>query len=192
MNKKNKKFVLIHGMSSYLDDCFGIAVKERLKNHGYEIIEPFFPLGKQLSLEGWSQVMDNFLDQIDDNTCFLCHSLGCVFIIKYLFSRKLKANTIISVAGADFDANHPLGKDFPQLFAFKETDEEYHYFKNNTKAVYNIYSDTDHLLSLDILVAYTKKTGATGILIKNKGHFGRTSGVKDIPEIEQILDKIIK
>jgi len=82
-----KNFILIHGMSSHLDESFGIKIKERIKNHGFEIIEPFFPLKHQISLENWTEELDKFQKYFNDKTCFLCHSLGCVFIIKYLFKK---------------------------------------------------------------------------------------------------------
>ncbi len=185
-----KNFILIHGMSSHLDESFGIKIKERIKNHGFEIIEPFFPLKHQISLENWTEELDKFQKYFNDKTCFLCHSLGCVFIIKYLFKRKIKAHAIISIAGADFDEKNSLGEKYPQLYDFKELEEEYEYAKNNVKYFFNIYSDDDNVLTQDSLISYTKKTGATGIIIKGRGHFGRSSGVRDIPEIENILNKI--
>ena len=187
-----KNFILIHGMSSPLDESFGIKIKERIKNHGFEIIEPFFPLKHQISLENWTEELDKFQKYFNDKTCFLCHSLGCVFIIKYLFKRKIKAHAIISIAGADFDEKNPLGEKYPQLYDFKELEEEYEYAKNNVKYFFNIYSDDDNVLTQDSLISYTKKTRATGIMIKGRGHFGRSSGVRDIPEIENILNKISK
>lgn len=187
-----KNFILIHGMSSHLDDSFGINIKNRIRNHGFEIIEPFFPLKHQISLESWIRELDKYKKYFTDKTCFLCHSLGCVFIIKYLYKRKLKAHTIISIAGADFDEKNPLGEKYPQLYDFKELEEEYEYVRKNVKNFYNIYSDNDNILSRESLISYTKKTGAIEIMLKEQGHFGRSSGVRDIPEIENILDKISK
>lgn len=45
-----KRLVLLHGMSARLDDCFGSSVKEWAREFGFEIIEPFFPLEKDITI----------------------------------------------------------------------------------------------------------------------------------------------
>jgi len=177
-------FVLIHGMSAPLDESFGIKVKQRLVNHGFGIIEPLFPLEHEITLDKWLEVMDKI--KVEDNQNYLCHSLGCNFIIKYLFHKKLKADTIIAVAGGYFNESQ-VWPGFSPIKDFIPTEEELDYFRKNTKAVYLIYSNNDHIYTQSYFDAYMEKTGAKGVFVKDQGHFGRSSKVKDIPIIETLL-----
>ena len=182
------KFVLIHGLGSSLDNSFGIKVKERLVNRGYEVIEPIFPVKGEATLEAWTKVLDSL--DIDDNCNFLCHSLGATFIIKYLFYKGIKANLVIAVAGGLYDKaqDGPWVK-FPKVKEFEPTKEEFDYFENNVNTIYLIHSDNDHIFNQSNFDAYIQKTGAREIVLKGQKHFGKDSGVKDIPIIESILDK---
>ena len=184
---KMRRFVLIHGMSCHLDKCFGEKVKARLKARGYEIVEPFFPLGKDISLDGWNEVIDKVVQNVDEDTCFLCHSLGCLYVIKYLFRKHANCNAVIVVAGGIL--NRPI-EEFAFLSDFMPTEEELEHFKTHTQKVYDITSNNDHIFTQEELDLYVTKTNAQKIFIPNCGHFGRSSGVKDIPQIETILDKI--
>lgn len=181
-----KKIILIHGMSAPLDECFGLKVKERLKNNGFEIIEPIFPVEKDITLDKWFDVMKSFEKDVDEHTYYLCHSLGCWFLLKYLYKTQKKCDTIITVAGGVI--NHEKTKNINEnTVEFIPTEEEFEYIKNNSKRIFAIYSNNDHIFSQKELELYAKKTMATKIFLENCGHFGRSSNVKDISEIEEII-----
>lgn len=184
-----KKVIFIHGMSAPLDECFGKKAKERFRKHGFEIIEPIFPLEKEITLEKWNEVIDKAVDTIDEDTSFLCHSLGCTFVIKYLYRKKARANTVIAVAGGYFDKTQ-VWPEYPKIKKFVPNKKELEYFRKNTKRIYHIHSDNDDIFNEKHFKDYIDKTGAKEILLKNCGHFGRSSGVKDIKELETILNNI--
>ncbi len=183
------KFVLIHGTGSSLDNSFGLNIKQRLTKHGYAVVEPIFPVKEKITLAAWIKVMDEF--DIGDNSNFLCHSLGATFIIKYLFYKKLRANLVVSIAGGFYTKNQdgPWGE-YPQLKKFEPTQEELEYFQRNVKNLYLLHSDNDPIFNQSNFDEYIQKTGAVEMLLPGRGHFGPKSGVKDIPEIETILDSI--
>ncbi|MBR4270710.1 MAG: alpha/beta hydrolase [Clostridia bacterium] len=180
------KFVLIHGMSAVLDDSFGKKVKERIRSHDFETIEPKFTFDGDITLENWMAEINKY--KIDDGDNYLCHSLGCTFLIKFLFAKKLKANTVINIAGGYFDETQ-VWPAFPKIKAFVPTQDELDYYKKNVNSSYLIHSDNDHIYSQPYFDSFVEYTGANEIILPNRGHFGRSSGVDDIPEIEAILEK---
>lgn len=169
-----KKIILLHGMSCPLDECFGIKVKERLKNHSFEIIEPFFTTENKITYQNWTSTLNEFLKsnnyKIDKNTSFLCHSLGCLFVIKYLCRTKSNANTIIAVAGGVPSTRIP---ELDYLSKFIPTKEEFDYVKTHTRKIYNIISDNDHIFKQEELHNYINLTKAEEYFLPNHGHFGR-------------------
>lgn len=182
-----KKVVIIHGMSAPLDECFGLKAKERFKNHGYEIYEPIFPLEKDINYDVWNSIIDKCVSDIDEDTCFLCHSLGCIYVVRYLFRKKAKVRAVIAVAGGFFEKKDAWkGYDL----RFIPSKREFKYFRENVKDIYHICSDNDDIFTAKHFKDYINLTKAKEIMIKNCGHFGRRSGVKDIKEIETILQEI--
>jgi len=183
-----KKAFILHGMSGPVDSSFGINLKQDLTALGFQIYEPKFTILQNITLESWFEEMDKIKDSIDDKSIFICHSLGCLFIVKYCCLHKLKNKLIIAVAGGLTNKSeiHP---DLAYLSPFIPTAEEIKKFKTLKNTIYNIYSNTDHIYKLTQLERYNQKLNATPIYLPNKGHFGKSSGVKEIPEIIEIIKK---
>ena len=83
-------------------------------------------------------------------------------------------------------------EDLKFLLPFIPTDFEIESFKKLNNNLYNIYSNNDHIYSLEQLERYTQKLNATPMFLPNKGHFGSSSGVKEIPEIIDIIKSFSK
>jgi hypothetical protein len=56
---------------------------------------------------------------------------------------------------------------------------------------YAIYSNDDHMNPQERLELYADRFKAERVFIPNAGHFGTTSGVKEIPEIFNIVEKVL-
>lgn len=186
--EKSKKVFILHGMSGSVDSSFGIKLKEDLIKMGYKIIQPSFTTGKDITLSSWNNTLDENKDLIGEGDIFVCHSLACLYIIKYCVSNKISNKLIISVAGG-LCRECEVFKGFEHLIPFIPTNIEIDKFKQLNNKVYNIYSNNDHIYNLSQLERYTEATGATPIFLPNKGHFGASSGVVDVPEIIEIISK---
>ena len=180
-----KKAILIHGMSGSLDQSFGKKLKEELKKIDYKIIEPIFTTKKQITLSSWFKEMDNYIKDIKCADVIICHSLGTNFIVKYLTKNNIKTKLCIMVAGGV--ATEKMGEDFDFLEPFVPSQDEFKEFNKLVDYCFNIYSNNDHIWKQENIHLYSKLSNATEIFLKDKGHFGKTSGVKDIPEIIQII-----
>lgn len=56
---------------------------------------------------------------------------------------------------------------------------------------YAVYSDNDPISSLQELEYYADQFKAEKVLIPNAGHFGPKSGIKELPEILEIIKKYL-
>ena len=92
---ENQKAFILHGMSGSVDSSFGIKLKDELKKLDYKIIQPTFTVGRSITLESWFNEMDKVKSEIKDNSIFICHSLACLFIIKYFVANDIKDKLII-------------------------------------------------------------------------------------------------
>ena len=75
------------------------------------------------------------------------------------------------------------------LNRFKPSDNDFEKCKTLIKNRYCIYSDNDELNEISKLEGYAEKLSATKILLKGRGHFNPKSNVKEIPEINEIIEK---
>lgn len=182
-----KKVFLLHGMSSRLDECFGLKLKQDLKNLGYVIYEPRFPLAPDITLANWTAEMDKLKAKISNDTIFVCHSLGTNFVIKYLAKNKLKAKALIAVAGGLLTEGSSVQPGFEYLEELVPTLQEMDYAANYIDNRYNIINRNDNIWKPAELSNYTSKLKAKSVELSYGGHFGRSSGVKEIPEIIEII-----
>ena len=186
--KKSEKVFILHGMSGSVDSSFGIKLKENLIKMGYKIVQPNFTTGKDITLLSWYNTLDGVKDIIGEDDIFVCHSLSCLLIIKYCVLNHISNKLIISVAGG-LCKESEVFKGFEHLIPFIPTNTEIEKFKQLNNKVYNVFSNNDHIYNLVQLERYTEATSATPIFLPNKGHFGSSSGVKEIPEIIDIISK---
>lgn len=188
MKDNNKKAFLMHGMSGSMDISFGVRLKEELKKLGYQIFQPNFTIGEDITLESWTKTMDELKAEINDNSIFICHSLSCLFVVKYFAKNNISNKLIIAVAGG-LSEESEVKPGFEHLIPFLLTNKEVAMFNKLGNTLYNVYSDNDHIYSLKHLENYNKKLNAVPVLLPNKGHFGASSGVKEVPEIIEIIKK---
>ena len=181
-----KKAFILHGMSGSVDESFGIKLKEDLTKLGYQIFQPTFTILKDITLESWFNEMDKYKNEIEDDSIFICHSLGCLFIIKYFVKNNIKNKLIISVAGG-LCKHSEVFPGYEFLIPFIPEEDELINFEALNNKLYNIYSDNDHIYKIFQLERYNEKANAIPVFLPNKGHFGRSSGVKEIPEIIDII-----
>ncbi len=181
-----QKIVIIHGMSAHLDECFGLKLKEELLKSGdYQIFEPSFPLHPNITLEGWTEKMDEILPHLDEDTIYVCHSLGTMFILKYLYKRKLSARALICVAGGFPSGEIP--KENHYLDPFTPNLDEFSYAINVCPVRYNIFNSADHIWTPRMIADYNSFLAVTPIELDYGGHFGRSSGIKSIPELSPLI-----
>lgn len=203
-----KKFVLLHGLGFWYNECFGPSLIKAITDTGAEYKAAEFPLftSGKLSYDSWTQGLDDLTKDfpLDENTFVICHSLSTFFILKYLTNHKCKIDTLITISGAkveeDYNTNSAAAKDpansslanDPTFAKFLNTQVEYEYVKHNAKNIYCFYSNGDHYFSLESLEAYADALDAKKMFLKDRGHFSRKTNTTSIPELEALVKKICK
>ena len=182
-----EKVILIHGMACYLDECFGKGVKASLDNAKIPYYEPQFEFHPNISYKKWCESMQDYRQYIDDDTIFVCHSLGTNFIIKYLAEQKLTCKAVIAVAGGVVSSKLEMPQKLAYLYEFCPTDKEFKYCQKAVPFRYNIFNKEDHIWTMQQLKRYADKLKAKPVELEYGGHFGRSSGVKDLPIISKII-----
>ena len=131
------------------------------------------------------QIIVILLNKIkSEETIFITHSLGGIFVIKFLIDNKVKIKRIITVAGFN---NTKFGEDNSLYDSFYIEDKK---LKDLTKYCVEkicIYSDNDPYVSISDAESFSKNTEAEKVLIHNAGHFNEKFGYKEFKEILEYI-----
>lgn len=187
-----KNLFIIHGYNGDTLETFGEYVKKESEKLGFEVYMPRFPIKQDATYNGWTEVMNKYLENglINENTVIVAHSLGTLFTPRYLADKDKKIGLYISIAG--FLKDNSGREDIEKVVnEFKPTEEQIDISIKLMNNKYAIYSDNDHLNPIEELAKYAERLNATKKFIKGVGHMGRKSGVKEIPEIIEIIKEIM-
>lgn len=188
-----KNLFVIHGYNGDTAETFGPYVESETNKLGIKSYFPKFPIKQEATYKSWSEEMHKYLERglINENSIIVAHSLGTHFIPRYLAENNIRIYLYISMAG--FLKDHSGREDLEKVVNnFVPNDEQ---IKKSTELMdnrFSIYSDNDHLNTKEELERYAERFKANKVFIPNVGHMGRKSGVKEIPEIMQIIEKHIK
>ena len=131
------------------------------------------------------QIIVILLNKIkSEETIFITHSLGAIFVINFLIDIKVKIIRIISVAGFN---NTKFGEDNSLYDSFYIGDEK---LKDLTKYCVEkicIYSDNDPYVPISDAESFSKNIQAEKVLIHNAGHFNEKFGYKEFKEILEYI-----
>ena len=104
-----KQVLIIHGGDSYIsEDEYHKALRDRqlrlewfregsswkksLQNvlgEGFDVLTPYFPLRENARYEEWKIVFEKLMTIVDDGLIVIGHSLGGMFIAKYLAENEI-------------------------------------------------------------------------------------------------------
>ena len=186
-----KNIFVIHGYNGDTSETFGPYIQKECEKRNIECFFPTFPIKQNATFENWAEGMDEFLEKnlLNEETIVIAHSLGTLFWPRYATLRNIKIHTFISIAG--FTEDHSGREDLSEVVErFKPTEEDYKNFVKLTKNRFSIYSDNDHLNPQKELEKYAETIKAKKVFMEGMGHFGRKSGVKELPEVVKIIDEI--
>lgn len=179
-----KHYFILHGsFGSNIENWFP-WLKEKIDNKERLCTIPQFPINELQTYDNWKQLLDYYknLGMINKDTVVFAHSIGCIFIIKYLLEQKIKVEKLILVSGFN---NYYLLEEFDkvnQSFFIEEKEENN--IKEYVNKIITIYSENDPYISLEELARFTKAIGGESVIIKDGGHFNKTAGYT---EFEQLL-----
>ena len=187
---KNNLFA-IHGYNG-VTPIIKEYIEPESRKLGIEPYIPVFPKELEASYNKWEQILDTYNEKglINEDTIIIAHSLGTLFVPKYLVKKDIHIKLYISMAG--FLRGNTEREDIKQVAAdFLPTEAEIDEAIGLMQNRFAIYSDNDHLFTKEILEEYADRFNAVKRFIPNIGHMGRKSGLTELPEIFEIIKSII-
>ena len=178
-------FIIIHGVYGNPEENWFPWLKKELEQNGSEVLVPKFPTPIGQSPESWLRIFSEFENKIDGNTVLIGHSLGAVFILRYLEQAKKKIKAAYLVAGFFQLLNSPYDE---ANKPFLEKAFDWEKIKSNCGKFFVICSDNDQYIPLDISRQLSENVNGLLEIVHDGGHLNREAGYEEFP---LLLDSIL-
>ena len=147
---------------------------------GYEVIRPDMPAKLNAKYTEWQIWFEKFIPFFENEAVFVGHSLGGLFLAKYLsennLPKKIKAAFLIA---APYDEKDLKGESLADFILSENLNK----FQNQCEKIFIYHSEDDPCVPLAEFEKYKKALpGAVTKTFEKKGHFNQ----EELPEL--ILD----
>jgi len=193
----NKKVVIVHGWDGDINKGWFPWLKKTLEDQGFKVVMEQMPDSDKPQIELWTETLKTICGNVDEETYFIGHSIGCQTIIRMLEKHESqKAGGAVFLAGW-FNLNDYTYKENPKLekvtrkIAYPWVNTVIDFTKVQPKfspgTVTAIFSDNDPYVDLINAEAFKQKFDARIIVENNKGHY-EEGKIETVPSIvEEIL-----
>jgi len=181
-----KRAYLVHGWGGSSEDPWFVWLKKELKKKKFKVYIYDMPDTENPKIENWLDHLRNNinLDEVDEHTYFVGHSIGCQTIMRFL--EKLHRHK--RVAGCAFvapwlDLINLSPEEMRIAHPWINTKIDFERILDHTSNFLCLFSSNDPYVHVYEAEKFKDKLGAKVIIKENKGHFDEESGVKRITEI---------
>lgn len=193
IDKKTNIFVL-HSLNGDTINIWGQDIKENFNKRSIEVILPKFPIRADSSYEKFKEILKVYLDNkiLNENSIVIGHSIGNAYFIRFCKEMNYIPKAYIAVApGAVY--NIPSNRN-DYIVKVKEQayckQEQLDFIKEKVKVKYCLYSDEDEPKE-EMFKRFIEDTKSKGIYLKYYNHFDGYHRIYKIPELTELINKIL-
>ncbi len=188
-----KRVFVIHGWSGSPSEPWLNWIKGELGEKGYEVNVPAMPNADNPEINSWVNFLREQVGNVDENTYFVGHSIGCQTIMRYLETVDGPAGGVVFVAG--FFNLKEEGYEDPEeekviAKPWLETPINFEKLRAMLEGrLVAIFSDNDPCVAVEDSEIFKEKLGAKIIIEHGQGHFDPESNISEVPSaLEAVLE----
>jgi len=189
-----KKVYIIHGWDGSPEEGWFPWLKNELEKNGFQVQIPTMPESAEPKIEAWVLYLSKIISDVDENTFFVGHSIGCQTILRYLEGLPInkKIGGVIFVAGwfTLMNLNTEGEKEIAQPWL--ETPIDFEKVKQHTKNFFALFSDNDGVVPQNNRELFEERLGAKTAIEHRRGHFSGDDGIKELPSVLESVLKMAK
>ncbi len=195
-NIKNKSNIFVlHSLNGDTISIWGQDIKENFNKQSVEVFLPEFPIRADSSYEKFRDILKVYLDnkELNENSIVICHSIGNAYFIRFCKDMNYIPKAYIAVApGAVYNIpsnrNDYIVKVKAQAYCKQE---QLDFVKEKLETKYCLYSDEDEPKK-EMFKKFIDDTNSIGIYLKYYNHFDGYHRIYKIPELTELINKILK
>lgn len=189
------KVYIVHCWDGTKDDGWYPWLDQELTNDNTTVYRFNMPNTDKPVIEEWVSFLDKQVSELDENTYFVGHSIGCQTILRYLQSRDItNIGGIVLVAPWLNLLDYAIEEEESYIVAkpWLTTPIDFEKVKKFTSNITCIFSDDDYFVSLSQKEEFEKLLNAKTIVVNNKGHISEEDNVFELKEILDVCNSMIK
>ncbi len=189
------KIYMVHCWDGTKEDGWYPWLDKELSNDNNTVYRYNMPNTDTPRIDEWVSFLDKQVDSLDENTCFIGHSIGCQTILRYLQTKDIcKIGGILLVAPwldlLDYAIEDEESYNTAKPWLTEKIDfEKIKKFTNNINC---IFSNDDYFVSIEQKDKFEKLLNANTIVVSGKGHISQDDDVYELKEILDICNEMIK
>ena len=193
-NRIMNKIYIVHCWDGTKDDGWYPWLDKKISNDENKVFRFNMPDTTNPKIDSWISELDKQVEQLDEHTYFVGHSIGCQTILRYLENKKNK-----QIGGILFVA--PWLDLLPEAVSDEESYKtaqpwlnspiDFEKIRNLTDNITCIFSDNDYFVSLEQEKKFRELLNAKTIIVNSKGHISAEDGVNELEDIYNSLLDII-
>lgn len=180
---------LIHGFTASSKANWFPWLKSEMENIELTLIVPNMPNTNDPHLLPWLQKMEEVAEEINNNTIFIGHSLGCIAALQFILKKNIAIKGVILVSG--FMDENPMEVQKEGLSQFVDEPLDVERVKALIPNRVAITAIDDDIVPWAATKKLADRLGAQLIERSNGKHFIDRDGFVEFPEILDLI-KIFK
>jgi uncharacterized protein len=180
----------VHGWGGNPNNCWFPWMVKELEKANIETKPVTMPTPDFPNPVTWPQALKNEVQNLDDETVLVGHSIGCLTIMHYLagLPQATKVAGVVFVAPWMEIAKQENPADEEVRDKWRNLPLDITKFKSHLGGFTCIFSDNDDAIDSFLNEPLFKKMGANTIMEHGKGHFSDDAGIMELPSaLEEIL-----
>ena len=180
-----KKVYLIHCWAGTTSDGWYPWLKSELENYNIELIMEDMPDTEAPKINAWIPKLDSIVSNLDEDTYFIGHSIGCQTIMRYLETKDItKIGGILFVAPWLDLLSIALEDDGDEVAAeWINTPINFEKIKQFTNNITAIFSNDDYFVDPKQAEIFEEKLATKTIMVENQGHISAEDNIYESTEI---------
>lgn len=183
-----KRIFIIHRWDGAPSKDWLPWVKAELEKKSFEVIVPEMPNSQEPKIEEWVPFVTELVGEVDENTFFIGHSVGCQTIMRYLetvYPKKIGGIIFVAPWFNLTNLEDEESKAIAQHWI--ETPIDLEKVKNATNNITVFMSDNDPFVPLSDKEIFQVKLGAKIIVENNKGHYTQDDNIIEVPNLLELI-----
>lgn len=189
------KIYIVHCWDGTKDDGWYPWLDEKLSNDNNTVYRFNMPNTDAPKIEEWVSFLDKQVDNLDENTYFVGHSIGCQTIMRYLQTKDARKIGGILFVAPWLDLLDNAIEDEESYNTAKPwlTEKiDFEKVKEFTTNIYCIFSDDDYFVSIEQKDEFERLLNAHTIVVSGKGHISQDDNIYELKELLDECSKMIE
>ena len=188
-----KKIYMVHCWDGNRDDGWYPWLDENISDENVKVYRFNMPDTNNPKIDAWVSYLSEQVKDLDSETYFVGHSIGCQTIMRYLQDKDIKIGGILFVA--------PWLELLPEAVSDKEslitatpwlnTPICFDNIRNICDNITCIFSDNDYFVPLEQESEFKKLKKKKTIIVNGMGHISIDDGIEELEEAYNALMEII-